>query len=71
MIIENELHVFLVLKFGETNLHTQAATSSEAETLQGQITQRSSIANKMSNRCHAPSGAVEMIVNKTKKDKTR
>ena len=45
-----------------------AATLSEAETLQGQI---SSLANKRSNRCHALSAAVEIIVSKIRKDELR
>ena len=45
-----------------------AANLPEAKTLQGQITQFSSIADKRSNLCHTPSRAVEIIVNKTRKD---
>ena len=49
-----------------------AATLSEAETLQGQITQCiSSLANKRSNRCHALSAAVEIIVSKIRKNELR
>ena len=62
---------FLFGSFAKQICICYAATLSEAETFQGQITQWSSIANKRSNRCHAPSGAVKMIVNKTKKDESR
>ena len=36
-----------------------------------EVSRNSSIANKRSNQCHALSGAVEITVNKTRKDELR